>query len=233
MTTWLIGFAVSGALGATAYALRTLDLRGVVTAAYGGFGIGGFGLLALFFVIGSGASKWGRRVKAAQGVAQSNRGRRTVRHVLANGFVPAICAVGATVFPEHHPMLAAGFAGSLAAATSDTFSSEVGQVVGGTPRLIVSWKPVSIGENGGVTVAGLTAGVIAACAIGIAGSWFGVAGIWWGVAVAGVVGNLADSVFGATLERRGVLNNAGVNLLCAATGGVAAATICAAFPASG
>jgi uncharacterized membrane protein len=45
------------------------------------------------------------------------------------------------------------------------------------------------------------------------------------VVVAGVAGNIVDSILGATLERRGILTNGGVNLSCAIAGAATAAAM--------
>ena len=231
MEGWLVGLAVSGLFGGLAYRLGTMDGRGVVVGIllgatiYGGLGPAGFGLLALFFVLGSGATRLGRGAKERRRVAQSQRGARTVRHALANGLVAAVAALGAALRPDFAEPLRLAFAGSLAAATADTLSSEIGQAYGGRPRLFLTFRPVPVGENGGVTPIGTLAGVVGTVLVGLAASGSGLAPDPYRIALAGVVGNAIDSVLGATLERRGLLNNAEVNLLCTLTGGVTAAAL--------
>jgi uncharacterized protein (TIGR00297 family) len=104
---------------------------------------------------------------------------------------------------------------ALAEVAADTVSSEIGQAVGGGPRLVISWKVVAPGTNGAVTTAGTAAGIIAAAVVAMV-CWFaGLFEIRAAVvcAGAGVAGMLADSILGATLEARGKLNNNGVNFV--------------------
>ena len=216
-----IGISVSGALGGAAYLVGSIDRRGLAagvcvgSAVYVGVGWRGFLCLATFFVVGTLATRVGRSEKAPHGA-------RTVRHVLANGAVPAGCAVAALLFPTHVDALAAAFVGALAAAAADTLSSEIGQVYGGTPYLLTTLRRVPVGENGGVTVVGTLAGLAGAAALAAVAASLGVANSMAVVVVAGAVGNVTDSALGATLERRGVMSNAGVNVACTLAGALAA-----------
>ena len=219
-----IGMLASAALGAVAYRARSIDGRGLVagivvgTAVYAGAGWRGFLCLATFFVLGTLATRVGRAAKRAHAA-------RTVRHVLANGLTCACMATVALAAPAHAPTALAAFAGALAAATADTLSSEIGQVYGGRPYLLTELRPVPIGENGGVTLLGTLAGLAGAVALATVATTLGITESAVPVVVGGVAGNLVDSVLGATLERRGWLSNAGVNLACTIAGASAAATI--------
>jgi len=223
-----VGVLVSVGLGVVALALRAVDRSGFVAgvlvgaACYGGLGWSGFGVLALFFVLGTGATRVGFSVKEAKGVAQTRRGRRASRHVLANGGMAAACGVVVALFPPTREVVGVAFAGALAAATADTLSSEVGQAYGGTPYLLTSLRPVPVGENGGVTMVGTLAGAVGALIVGLVAWQTGVVSRAGVVVLGGIAGNLADSLVGATAERRGRLGNAGVNVICTVTGAVVA-----------
>jgi len=228
---WGTGLVVSGAFGTAAYRLGTIDRRGLVAgiavgwAIYGGLGPSAFGLLAMFFVLGSSATRIGKAQKDSLGVAQSSKGARTVRHVLPNGGVAALCALVAALSPEAGPVWAAAFCGSLAAATADTLSSEIGQAFGGEPRRLPTFRHAKVGEDGGVTLVGTAAGAVGALVIAAVAALVGLTPSVGAVAAAGIAGNVADSLIGGTFERRGWVNNAVVNLICTSVGAAVAAVL--------
>jgi uncharacterized protein (TIGR00297 family) len=110
----------------------------------------------------------------------------------------------------------AAMVAAMAEATADTVSSELGQVLGGTPRMITSFRRAPAGTDGAVSVAGTLAGAIAAGLLVLVAktalpllSWRDA-----GVALAaGIAGTLVDSLLGAGPERLGWLNNDVVNAL--------------------
>ncbi len=228
MAPWVLsvatGLVASAALGGVAYRARSIDARGLVagvclgTAVYAGAGWRGFLCLATFFLLGTLGTRLGRAAKRAHGP-------RTVRHVLANGLVAASAAVVALAAPAHAAFALAALAGALAAATADTLSSEIGQVYGGRPYLLTELRPVPVGENGGVTLVGTLAGLAGATALGAVAASLGVVPSAVPVVVGGVLGNVVDSVLGATLERGGRLSNSGVNFACTAAGAAVAAAL--------
>ena len=119
------------------------------------------------------------------------------------------------------PLFAVGLA-ALAEAAADTVSSEVGQVLGGHPRMITTLGVVEPGTDGAISLAGTLTGVFAAGLVAAAGS-LAVRGDRYMLAVSwagGVFGLFFDSLLGATLERRGWLNNDAVNFLSTASAAV-------------
>lgn len=153
-------------------------------------------------------------------------GRRTARQVVANGGAAALAALLGS-WP--------GVAGAVAAATADTWATEIGTRSPTPPRLITTGAAVAPGANGGMTLLGTAGGVLGAAVIG-ALFWLlgpraagpGSAHPGWDavvVAGAGVVGMLFDSVLGATVQGPGDrwLDNNGVNLAMTIAGaGIAA-----------
>ncbi len=132
-------------------------------------------------------------------------------------------------------MLMAMSLAALAEAAADTVSSEIGQVLGGRPRMITNLRAVEPGTDGAVSVAGTLAGLVAAAIVAGAGSW-ALRGDWtlFKLSSAGAVfGLLFDSLLGATFERVGWLNNDAVNFLSTASASAFALLLLALVPLPG
>jgi len=164
----------------------------------------------------------GRAKKELLGLAEARRGRSAAQ-VAANLGAAAIVSTG--IFedlalniqwlPHSAAALLIGSLAAMAEAAADTVSSEIGQVFGGRPIMITTLRQVEPGTDGGITVMGSLAGAIAAIIVAALGA-FAVHGDlhFFSVSLAGAVfGLFFDSLLGATLERRGWLNNDGVNFL--------------------
>ena len=178
-----------------------------------GAGYGGFAALVVVFLLTWAATRTGYARKQRLGSAESKAGR-DAGQVFANLGIAAISGLGHAFAWNDWRLLVAASA-ALSEAAADTVSSEIGKAFGGAPRLITNWKPVAAGTDGGVTLLGTTAGAIAALLI--AATCLAAGMLDWRAAFvaagAGVMGMVADSVLGATVERRGVLGNNGVNFL--------------------
>ena len=177
-------------------------------------------LLALLVLTFS-ATRFGRRRKESLGTAEARRGR-TASQVAANLGVAALAGIPLSAAHVFTPVAFGGRAAmaamvaAMAEATADTVSSELGQVLGGSPRMITSLRRVPAGTDGAISLAGTLAGAVAAAMV------VGVALVALpqlsradaGVALAaGIAGTLVDSVLGAGPERWGWLNNDAVNAL--------------------
>jgi len=188
-----------------------------------GSGFGGLALLALFFGLGTAASGWRVADKRRLGLAEENRGRRTAGQVLANAGVAGLLGLLAWQLPRYAPLAHLMLAGSFAAATADTLASELGNVYGRRYYNILTLRADTRGLNGVVSLEGTALGLVGTAILTVCYCL----GFGWGLAfgwllVAGTVGNLADSVLGATVERRGYLSNNAVNFLNTLTGALVA-----------
>ena len=176
---------------------------------FAGGGNTGLVLLAAFFVMGTVATGWKKKEKGP--AAQTTR---TMGQVLANGGVAALAGLSILIFPAHRQLLEIGLAGSLASATADTLSSELGTVYGRRFYNILTWRRDQRGLNGVVSIEGTLIGIAGAAVIAllhaITHGWH--AGIWI-IILSGTIGNLTDSILGAALERKGYIGNNMVNFL--------------------
>ena len=102
---------------------------------------------------------------------------------------------------------------ALAEATADTVSSEIGQAFGGTPFMLTTLRRVPPGTDGAISLYGTLAGIAAAALVASTGApALGMSPTECLVAfAAGVAGLFFDSLLGATIERKGWINNDLVN----------------------
>jgi uncharacterized protein (TIGR00297 family) len=228
------GVVVTVLLGYVAYALETASLEGMLTGVLlallaivlGGYGW--FALLVTFFGLGGLASKFRYEEKARRGIAEDNEGARGSGNVLANSSVAlvavlAFAASGAVGLPPE--LFRFAFAGSVATAMADTFSSEIGGLYD-DPRLVTTLERVDPGTDGAVTWQGEVAGLLATGVVaGIAAVFFDLGAVVAAtVVLAGFLGMTLDSILGATLEG-GALDNQSVNFLATLGGAVAGALL--------
>ncbi|WP_137684451.1 DUF92 domain-containing protein [Haloarcula mannanilytica] len=219
----VIALAVTVLLGYLSYALDTASLPGMLTGVLLSFltivlgGFGWFAMLITFFGLGGLSTKYRYEEKLERGIAEENEGARGSGNVLANSIVALFAVVAAAASPSHiavNPLLFFyAFAGAVAAAMTDTFSSEFGGLYD-NPRLITTLRPVEPGTDGGVTWQGVAAGAVGAGIIaGIAALTQDIGTVGGSVIlVCGLVGMTVDSLLGATVEGS-VVGNQGVNML--------------------
>ena len=229
-----VGLAATVALGYAAYALGTASTTGTLSGVLlslwaivlGGYGW--FALLVTFFGLGGLASKYRYDEKLDRGIAEENEGARDGSNVLANSAAAlvAVVAYAASGTLGVDPLVFQFvFAGAVAAALADTFSSEFGGLFD-SPRLITTLDPVPAGTDGAVTwqgalAGGVGAGLIAALAVGFFAFGPAAALVVLGT---GFLGMVVDSVLGATLEG-GRIGNQSVNLLATLSAGVVAGVV--------
>lgn len=184
--SWLESLTVPAVFAVTAVATQAVSLPGaaggyvLAVVVYLGAGRGGFATLAAFVILGSGATRLGYRVKAARGIAQTDRGRRSAAHAAANLAVPAVLAVLLLVYGPA-AWLAGGFVGALATATCDTLGTEIGQLASRRPWTFLPLRRVPPGTPGALSFAGTGAGAGGALVVALvatAGSLLAVRQVW-------------------------------------------------------
>jgi uncharacterized protein (TIGR00297 family) len=177
-----------------------------------GAGPGAFVALVSVFVLTWISTRLGYGQKQKLGTAQNREGR-TASQVLANLSVSAACAACFAITRNAAFLVAT--AAALSEAAADTVSSELGQAGSARARLITNWKVVAAGTDGGVSVAGTLGGIAAAVLVTLTCAGVGMFPLKLTAAsvMAALFGMIADSYLGATLERKKLLNNNGVNFL--------------------
>jgi uncharacterized protein (TIGR00297 family) len=170
-------------------------------------------LIALF-VFTWVATRVGRAQKQRLGVAEDKRGRNAAQ-VAANLGVAGLAATLALGHRLPGTWHAVVVVAGMAEATADTLASELGEVLGGPPFLITTLRRVEPGTDGAISLVGTAAGTSgAALTVLVAVSTLGLSLRDALAAAVGALGGLVvDSLLGATAERRGWMNNDGVNFL--------------------
>ena len=188
-------------------------------------GTGGLGILLIgtFFVLGTLASRWQQRQKTERGLAEARGGQRGARNVVANAGVAGAVAALSWWNPAYAATSQLLVAACFAAALSDTWSSELGNVYGTRFFNVLTGKPDQRGRDGVISLEGSVAGVLGSGVMtGLYGLFEGLSTGMIIVWVAGIAGNLMDSVLGATWERRGMIGNHTVNFLNTLTAAILA-----------
>ncbi|HYL26774.1 MAG TPA: DUF92 domain-containing protein [Candidatus Nitrosotalea sp.] len=197
MTQIAVGTLCATLVAIAAYRTRALSASGALAA----FGVGAIvfarggwpaaGVLFAFFIPSTLLSRIGAQRKRALAAGEQH-GPRNGWQVLANGGVAAACVLAG-------PALGTAFAGAFAAASADTWATEIGMLSRTAPFSILTLRPLQAGISGGVTPLGLAATLGGALVVASVASLAGY-GPLLAVALGGVAGALLDSLAGASLQ---------------------------------
>jgi len=217
----LIGIVVCALFGIFSYRTDILNRKGSVMSFVLGllvcFSSGLYWLLLLIFFVLicyiATIAKKEEKIKRHWSVKESIRGEN---NVVANGIVPIVIAVLSFL---NRPAMGLCYITAIAAASSDTFASEIG-ILSDDVYLITTIKKTRVGTDGGVSPLGEAAALLGAFIMALLG-WLLVFQLDPAYAfralfyptVFGFLGCQIDSLLGAVFERRGQLTKGGVNFL--------------------
>jgi uncharacterized protein (TIGR00297 family) len=222
IAAWAIGgVSISGAVAGA--------LVGILVLA--GAGWPAWWLLGFTFLATTISTRLGASRKTAMGIAEPRRGRRDAGGIVANTAVAASAALLIAADPGD-AMPRVMFAAALVTAGSDSVASEIGKACGGATRVIWTGRRVPPGTDGAISVAGTLAGALSAFALSAAAAaltLIGARDVAF-VASASIAASLLEGAFAITLERRGWLDNDGVNIAASALGAALAALARARVP---
>ena len=233
LTQIIISGILSVALSVIAYRLGMLTFTGALASLVVGYTVGVFGsiewliLLVAFTFAGLTATKLDISEKSKYGLQEGEYGERSHKNVFGVGLPACIFAIlyGVLHVPlngEYDLALTVAYITTLTVAAADTVASEIG-IRDGKVWLITTFERVRRGTNGGVSVLGTVSSLVAAVFTGTIGWLLIFRGIDVYVLIPitmGMVGNLIDSVLGATLENKGKISKYVNNSISAMIGAV-------------
>lgn len=232
---FLVAMAVilSAALSVEAYKLQCLTKGGAVASFLVGAFVGVFGSINAFFILtvftiaGFVATMRDISKKKAAGLQEGVSGERTWKNVLGVGLPPCLIVGINALGLLDQTQFAVMFISTITVAGADTIASEIG-IRDKNVYMITSFEKVEPGINGGVSVLGTSVSTVASLFIAMLG-WAviteGLDLLFLIPFVAGVLGNLLDSVFGAVFENKGHMSKYTNNCSTAIIGAVFALVV--------
>ena len=216
-----IGLALSAPVAAIAVRRRSVTGGGATAGVlvggitYAGMYLGGLMVLGVALALTAGSTRIGRgrKVMSSTGHDDEPRGAGSI---IANCLIGTIAAaIEASPVNIGLPVTAVWFVAAIAAGSSDTVSSEIGQALSARPRRFPTFERVPSGTPGAISLPGTAAGLAAASVIAApaAALWL----ISWSavpaIAIACLAGSMVESTLSTLLEERGSIGNNVLNLL--------------------
>jgi len=208
---FVIGTALAGGIAFLSRRARFLSASGAVATFILGtviFGFGGWAWsvpILTFFILSSLLSRVGKAAKLRYDLIFEKGSERDYAQVLTNGGIAGLLMILYLFYPA--PEFYLCYLGALAAATADTWGTEIGVLWGRNPRLITTFRPVPPGTSGGVTAYGSLGAFLGAFLLSLSGNPFllgefthRLAAVLFVAAFSGFLGSLVDSYLGATVQ---------------------------------
>jgi len=200
------------------YSIKALSLSGAMGAWLLGtvvFGLGGVEWMIpviMFFVFSTLLTKVGKKHKKKLETIFEKTGNRDIYQVFANGGIAMIATMCwhflAATWPNIEMFWYMIFLGAIAAATADTWGTEIGAFSTHEPVSIKTFRHVPQGTSGGLTIIGTSGALFGSFLIAVTGKYallfFADIDMSWNavilIAVAGLLGAFVDSFLGATIQ---------------------------------
>ena len=214
----MIWMGITVVIAYLAYLSKALSLSGAMGAWLLGtvvFGLGGVEWMIpviVFFLFSTLLTKLGKKHKKKLETIFEKTGKRDIFQVFANGGVAMIATMCwhflSSTWPNLEILWYLIFLGAIAAATADTWGTEIGAFSKHQPVSILTWKHVPQGTSGGLTIIGTSGALVGAFLIALTGKlslyYFADIHMSWKavllISVIGLIGALVDSFLGATVQ---------------------------------
>ncbi len=204
---FLLSLIIGGCAGVVSYLFRFLTKSGSFSAgvlAVVLYTCGGWQWLfpmVVFFLPSSVLSHLRKKLRPETDSVFEKSGTRDSVQVLVNGGAGGVLAL--LWFIHQNPVFYVMYLGSLSAAMTDTWGTEIGVMSGGKTYRIFTFKSVPAGTSGAVSFAGLFGGVCASAIIAFSGlPWMTEHDYWslFMIFISGITGSLVDSVTGTFVQ---------------------------------
>jgi uncharacterized protein (TIGR00297 family) len=190
-----------------AYLIQSLSTSGAIAAVvvgitiYLGFEIKGLIIMGIFFGSSNLWSLYKSQQKKKFEEKLEKGSQRDWIQVFANGGIAGVCSI--LYYLTNDIIWGMAFITSIASATGDTWSSEIGPLSKRSPLSVKSFKVVEVGTSGAVSILGTVSAICGVLCITLFGLllWSFTLAQAWVIFVFGILGNGIDTYLGAYFQR--------------------------------